>query len=305
MKKALLFMLMFLVSVALLNMETMTASGGRADPDFEVDIYNPDKAWNGTTLLADNHTRGKPRIIEINMTGEIVWEYVIPSHLRRYNNPGFDVERLPNDNALFVLPGKGIYEIDRQGKVVWSHPDKKVSHDADRLPNGHTLYVFGNDDEKNDAQVKEVNPEGKLVWSWYARDEFNKSPYKDKYNQGWTHTNAVTRLENGNTWISPRNFSCLVEVNPQGKVTRIIGEEYLDHQHDPEILTNGNILVANHQMPHEAIEIDTKTDKIVWRFALPRRMAWPVRDANRLPNGNTLITGTTVLLEVTPEKEIV
>ncbi|MFC1992002.1 hypothetical protein ACFLVC_04715, partial [Chloroflexota bacterium] len=32
---------------------------------------------------------------------------------------------------------------------------------------------------------------------------------------------------------------------------------------------------------------------------------WPVRDANRLPNGNTLITGTTKIVEVTPEKETV
>ena len=45
--------------------------------------------------------------------------------------------------------------------------------------------------------------------------------------------------------------------------------------------------------------------EIVWRFAIPKRRVWPVRDANRLPNGNTLITGTTVLLEITPDKEIV
>ena len=32
---------------------------------------------------------------------------------------------------------------------------------------------------------------------------------------------------------------------------------------------------------------------------------WPVRDANRLPNGNTLITGTTEIVEVTTEGEIV
>ena len=149
------------------------------------------------------------------------------------------------------MPGHGIFEINRKGRLIWSHLDPKVSHDADRLPNGNTLYVYGNNDQKTDAQVKEVDPKGKLVWSWYAKGEFDRPPYQDVYDQGWMHTNAVTRMANGNTLISPRNFNCLVEVDPQGHVTRIIGEEYLRRQHDPEVLPNGNILVANHDTPHE------------------------------------------------------
>ena len=42
--------------------------------------------------------------------------------------------------------------------------------------------------------------------------------------------------------------------------------------------------------------------EIIWEFPLPQQL---VRDANRLPNGNTLITGATVLAEVTAEKETV
>ena len=275
------------------------------DPDVKVEKYVPTKACNGTTLLADNHRRERPRIIEIDMEGRIIWEYVIPLSLRQYTNPGFDVETLPNNHVLFALPGNGIYEIDRAGTVVWSHLDPKVSHDVDRLPNGNTLYVYGNNDTKADPQVKEVNTSRKIVWSWYAKAVFDKSPYNNVYEQGWTHTNAVTRMENGNTLISPRNFNCVVEVDPQGSVTRIIGEEYLVHQHDPEVLQNGAILVANHDNPHEILEINPNTEEIVWRFAILHRRTWPVRDANRLPNGNTLITGTTSLFEITPGKELV
>jgi len=277
----------------------------QADPDITVARYVPSKACNGTTLLADNHRRNRPSIIEIDMQGRVIWEYVLPTSLQGYTNPGFDVELLPNNNVLFVLPGKGIYEINRKGKVVWSLLDPKVSHDADRLPNGNTLYVYGNDDKKTDAQVKEADPSGKLVWSWYAQAEFDKPPYQDIYDQGWTHTNAVTRMASGNTLISPRNFNCLVEVNPQGQVVRIIGEEYLHHPHDPEVLPNGDILVANHNKPHEILEIDPTSEKIVWRFAILQRGMWPVRDADRLPNGNILITGSTHLVEITPEKELV
>ena len=84
--------------------------GGRAfryeepliDSDITVTKYVPDKACNGTTLLADNHRRERPTIIEIDMQGRVIWEYAIPPSLGEYTNPGFDVELLPNNNVLFV-----------------------------------------------------------------------------------------------------------------------------------------------------------------------------------------------------------
>jgi len=286
-----------------------------------VDVYRSDRAWAGTTLLPDNHNPEQPRIIEVNMSGEIVWEYLVPQNLKRHTNPGFDVELLPNNNVLFVLPKKGVYEIDRNGNIIWSYLDNKVTHDADRLPNGNTLIVCGGDDEVSQAQVKEISPEGEIVWSWYAKDHFYKSPYKEIDMQGWTHANAVTRLPNGNTLISLRNFNFVVEVDPQGAVVRTIGEGVIYYPHDPEALPNGNILVAS-QPPllssdppvidtsvqfYPAAEIDPETGGVVWKFTAtqwssPRQLA---RDVNRLPNGNTLITGTTEIVEVTPEGEIV
>ena len=288
---------------------------GTVDPDISVDIYQSEMAWAGTTLLPDNHNPESPRVIEVNMLGEIVWEYRLPQNLKQYTNPGFDVESLTNNNILLVLPRSGVYEIDRNGKIVWSYLDEKVSHDADRLPNGNTIFVFGNDDQKSDAQVTEVNPEGEIVWTWYARDHFDKSPYKDIYDEGWTHTNAVTRMSNGNTLISPRNFSFVVEVDPQGSVIRTIGEGILGSVHDPEILPNGNLLATTTRAGEtglgepcvRAVEIDLETGKIVWQspISIFGGEAFPVRDANRLPNGNTLITGSTKIVEVTTEGEIV
>ena len=158
-------------------------AAGIADPEIRLEVYLSDKAWAGTTLLADTHTRGRPRIIEVNMRGEIIWEYVLPDDLKRYTSPGFDVEWLPNDNILFVLPAKGVYEINPGGSIVWSYLDSKISHDADRLPNGNTIFAFGDEDTASDAQVKEVSPEGRVVWSWYASAHFNKAPYEDIYRQ--------------------------------------------------------------------------------------------------------------------------
>ena len=53
-------------------------TGGTLDPAIKVTVYNEGKVWPGTTLLNDNHHAERPRIIEVNMLGEVVWEYVIP-----------------------------------------------------------------------------------------------------------------------------------------------------------------------------------------------------------------------------------
>ncbi|MDD5111934.1 MAG: aryl-sulfate sulfotransferase [Candidatus Altiarchaeota archaeon] len=277
---------------------TLRVPEGIIDPDFEVVAYDSALAWNGTNILSDNHVEGRPRIVELNMYGEIIWEYVLPSEFKDYTNPGFDVELLPSGTILFVLPRKGVYEIDRQGSVVWSFPDTMVSHDADRLANGNTLIAFGSNDRPGDLNVREVDPRGKLVWSWSAKNEFYDQ-FKGMNIEGWTHTNAVERLSNGNTLVSLRNFDTIVEVNPDGGVVQKIAMDGMDNNHDPEQLGNGNILYATHAKPQRAVELENGTWREVWNYTVKRQMAWPLRDADRLPNGNTLITGSTVILEVT------
>lgn len=273
------------------------------DPDIQVEIYDQERAWAGTTIFADNHIEGRPRVIEVNMKGEIVWEYQLPKHLRRYNNPGFDVEALANGNVLLMLPRYGVHEINRAGTVVWSYLDSKVSHDADRLANGNTLVVFGHNDSPSDYQVKEIDRSGKMVWGWKARKHFWRDSFKNMHNKGWTHTNAAERLTNGNTLVSLRNFNIIAELDPRGKVLRTMGKGILWHQHDPEMLAGGLLLTANHTS-NRAVEIDPLTNKMIWNFA-PDEGKWRVRDADRLPNGNTLITDATKIAEITRDGEIV
>jgi len=285
---------------------TVLHPAGMDDPGIYCDIYVQGRAFPGTTLLADNHDAGKPRVIEVTMLGQVVWQYVVPVALARYTNPGFDAEKLPGGNVLFLLPRYGVFEVDRQGKVVWNCIDGRVSHDADRLANGNTLVAWGND-SKQDMQAREINPAGEVVWSWRAFDHFNYGPYKDIFDDGWTHCNAVERLSNGNTLISLRNFDFVVEAAPSGEVVRRYGEGIFGDQHDPELLPDGHILAANHTPPppNHAVEIDPATNKIVWSFGGGQWVPQLARDADRLPNGNTLVCGTDQVVEVTPAGEIV
>jgi hypothetical protein len=275
---------------------------GEPDPNLVVAIYDPAKACNGTTLLPLNYDSANRRLVEVNMLGEIIWEYQVPEN-------GFtDVELLPGGNLLYTVGGQGIYEIDRDGNKVWSYPTSRADHDADRLPNGNTLFVCAADYSKSDAQVTEIDSSGQIVWQWYAKDHFDVPPYADIVSgEGdWTHTNAVSRLANGNTLISLRNFNLLAEVDAPGDVVRVIGEGILIQPHDPVILPDGNILVASQDIPEQrAKEIDPTTDAVVWQSPGFGPESYPVRDANLLPNGNILITAADRVVEVTPEGEVV
>jgi len=277
---------------------------GTVDEELVVDIYDPEKAWSGTTLLTDKHT-GVARLIEVNMVGEIVWEYQLPEEWGE-RAVGFEAELLSNGNILFSLTRSGLYEVDREGNTIWSYEDRKVSHDADRLPNGNTLFVFGARDEKSDPAVKEIDVDGNIVWSWFIRDHFDYAPYNEIDHQGWGHTNAVTRLENGNTLISIRNFDMIVEVDPEGEVVDTI-EGVAFSPHDPLVLENRNILVVSQtRRAHAVIEIDRQTKEIVKEYyTVTDRSNYPVRDCNLLPNGNVLVTAARKIIEVTPEGEVV
>ena len=55
---------------------------GIVDSDLIVEVYDKNKAMDGTTLLPDNRNSDKPKIIEVNMLGEIIWEYDIPQELK-------------------------------------------------------------------------------------------------------------------------------------------------------------------------------------------------------------------------------
>ena len=278
---------------------------GTPDPELEVLTYLPEKAWPGTTLFADKHIQTRPRIVEVNMLGEVVWEYLIPEELRAFNNPGFDVTAVPGGNVLFVLPRHGVYEVDRQGNTVWSFIDEKVSHDVDRLPNGNTLIAWGGGDGHDDPQVREISPSGETVWAWYARDHYSDSSFSKIERDGWTHTNSAERLPNGNTLIGLRNFHIVVEVEPDGSVVNTVGSGLLVNPHGSKLLKNGNVLVIN-QFAMAALEIRPATNKVVWTSrAVSMDNVKPLRDADRLPNGNTILTGSTKILEMTSEGEVV
>ncbi len=279
---------------------------GDEDDTFEVVTFDRDNVYAGTTFFPDLSVENEPRIIEMNMFGEVVWSYDIPDSLAKFDEPGMDVEYLyETDTVMIVLPHFGIIEVNRDGDIVWQHLDDEISHDADRLENGNTIYVWGGNDAQGDDIVKEVDAEGNLVWSWSA--EVYREEFKGSFRGGWIHTNGVQRLDDGTTMLSLRNFNMTIIVDEAGEVIwEYRWDDLGKDPHEPEILDNGNILIClQGDTEYQALEM-TLDGEIVWSFF--EEGLRTARDCDRLPNGNTLIQAVdgdqkTVLLEVTEDGE--
>jgi len=283
--------------------------------DYTVTHLDKSKVFVGTTLLADMSNPKSPKVVEIDFEGNILWEFRPPRNMR---GAILDAAMLDNGNILITVHPSGIYEISRSKKVVWAHRDPEASHDADRLPNGNTLYNLGWR-KKGEDVVREVDRSGRVVWSWKGLS-YDREPFAGIESEGWMHVNSITRLENGNTLVSIRNFNTIAEVDPDGNVVRdwtfrgkdkrtnvqTSGRIKGERNHEPELLGNGHMLVALRK-PNRFIEFDLETQKIVWSWSHPggEKELRTNREANRLPNGNTLGSAGNKLIEIAPDGTIV
>lgn len=274
--------------------------------DYAIDIHKKDMAFQGTTIFAETIDPGRPRIVEMDMNGKVVWDYVIPQKLLRGGKPGqaMDVEWIPStDTILFVVPFKGIFEVDRNKEIVWEHLTTRVSHDADRLPNGNTLFTFAWE-RQSDPQVTEITPDGTVVWQWSANDHItpDKRHHKGSIGRdGFAHVNGTIRLENGLTRISLRNFSTVVEVDRNGDIvwamSKMENGKRIRNVHDPRTLENGNILLSIHG-PQIIFEL-TRDGRIVRKLRSPDIHL--VRAHQVLPNGNILASDVDKIMEFSPD----
>jgi hypothetical protein len=167
--------------------------------------------------------------------------------------------------------------------------------------------------DRNDDRVFVYNrTQDRVTWEYHLRNYFDRSQGRS-YTGDWTHLNDVDKVGDGLYLLSPRNMDQVIVVNRTTKEVELsLGEDenysILNAQHNPDFFRdsegNPTLLVA-----------DSGNDRVVeytreggeWnRTWTVTGFRWP-RDADRLPNGNTLITDTLHqrVVEVTPRGEVV
>jgi hypothetical protein len=184
-------------------------------------------------------------------------------------------------------------------------------HDVDRYDEDSLLVADITDD-----RVLVVNTTSGLVeWSWEADNAFPPSSGGD-YAGDWTHINDVERLPDGRLMADLRNQDAVVFLDPSTGLQEdwTLGAdgnyEVLNEQHNPDYIPESHggpaVLVADSEndriVEYQRVN-DSWKQSWIWQSS---RMNWP-RDADRLPNGNTLVTDSNSdrVFEIDREGEIV
>jgi hypothetical protein len=167
-----------------------------------------------------------------------------------------------------------------------------------------------------------VVDQGEVTWEWKASSFY--TPPEDPTRRDWLHMNDVDYIGEGRFLVSIRNANQLLVIERGEGVVEVINEDRSDdndesclqdgqlvpdadgdvrcgdpavinHQHNPQWLGDGAVLVADSENDR-VVELH-RTANDTWQPAWTLSKAggvgfhWP-RDADRLPNGNTLITDT-------------
>jgi hypothetical protein len=306
-----------------------------------------ERACPGYVLYTPFGWKGEVHLIDLK--GEVVhrWDLPYPPAFWGYLLPNGNLFYLGKvaDDVLVVTPGwveKGgvLMEVDWDGEIVWEHRDPYQHHDGRRTSSGGALYLtVERIPDEVAARVKggipgsekhgmwadvlvEVDAGGNRIWEWHAYQHLDPEtdvlPPNVRRHE-WSHANTIVPLDGDRVLVSFRHISTVGIIDKRSdRFEWKLGHDVFCGQHDPSMLDNGNVLVFDnggfrkntHATFSRVIEVDPKTDEIVWLYRDRPTFNFYSRNisgARRLPNGNTLITEGQFgrLFQVTPDGEVV
>ena len=190
---------------------------------------------------------------------------------------------IPFPAILYATEGaKRLLSYNTKGNVDWEYP-VEVSRDISVLPNGNILFAYNNNyaagERKTSGGAIEVTLEGRIV------SEFKTTG----------QVFSCCRLPDGTTLVGAASQGKILFVDAKGKVIKDFrvrnwpGHSCMRHvRTTPE----GNILVAEESA--RAVREYTPAGVVVREIRVP----FTPFSVQRLPNGNTLVSGQTGLVEV-------
>ncbi|MDN5937594.1 MAG: arylsulfotransferase family protein [Salinisphaera sp.] len=240
--------------------------------------------------------------------------------------------------------GYGVVKIDRDSKLIWTYLEH-THHDIDIGPDGR-IYTLtqafktkpieeleGLETPYSDEAVAVLSPEGKqlqhipmisaLVHSKYEEllERQPHHPFNPLHTNGIELITAVNQDnfpfgEPGDVLLSFRNINTVAVLDLDSEQIIWAKHGYWLQQHDADLLANGDIMVFDnygHFVDNNfsrVLEFNPVTMKRTWVYhgSKEHPLYSEIRSAaQRLPNGNTLITESNGgrLLEVTPDDDIV
>ena len=311
-------------------------------PDVSVEVAGTDAVQDGWTLINLSKDAGDLAytVALIDIQGRYRWYYQYPDAWRGADSP---VMRF---GSGVLVGGRGIplTEVSWDGHQVWTGPTGH--HDMRPSLEPNRVYYLTDEASCNGQMhgaggiVEWDYQASSETWHWYLCNHYD--PPADVAD--WSHLNTIAHTnDDGVLLVSSRNQNSIffvdrasgdiqwtmgyagrVEDGFHGDFEMADADRFLG-QHDPEVLPNGNILMYDNgrdpARPYSrALEIaytydssGTSTAHMVWEYRHDPDLFTPVwGDADRLDNGNTLVTfgradghDVTHVVEVTHDGEVV
>ena len=283
-----------------------------------------------------------PTVVMYDMEGRPVWyrEHGLP---RIGDARYFDGRVLVQSMGSIHEPKVSAMEFDLSGAVVWTGPPQPEDtvhghyhHDFQRLASGNYLALRNNVVRKvMGDHIVEMTPDHQEVWRWSSLDHIrpDMASWDGNTVHDYTHGNSLhADPDRGVVYYNARHQDAVYKIDvATGKVLWKLGAggdfakdpaakvPWFLKAHAVELQANGNILLYDNGMTSRpfsrAVEYrldeQKKTSRIAWQYDGAPQQTWQTLywgDADRLSNGNTLITAGTWsrttpsrIFEVTPD----
>ena len=332
--------------VAQQEQEQLLALGYAAGSATAPEVSGVTTYERGTVYEAYNiFTSGdRPAAYLMDMGGNVVHEWsksfaeLWPNRTPGEQNVSYwrRVHVFDNGDVLAIIEPEGIFRLDKDSNLLWEY-HCGAHHDFVVEPDGR-VFVLAREKQMFDLEdgrgmrpvlvdfICELDSEGKELRRISLLEAFQHTEYRallQDVPDDWDifHTNSLERLrargmlpafQFGRFLVSIRELGtvALVDFESGGVVWALKGQ-WLD-QHEATLTDTGNVLLFDnrgHRGRSKVIEINPHTQEIVWSYGMTegQTLNSPVCGlAQRLPNGNTLITDAVPgrVIEVGPEGTI-
>ena len=250
--------------------------------------------------------------------GEVVWYYAIPGEEARA-----DVEASLADNGNVVIggaiaPNLRPVEVDMTGTIQWAGPEQTDSdlaiggmhHTFKKLSNGNYATMFFDFHDGLVDVIEEFDPDLNEVWIWNTND-YLPDP-ETPYPQG---NDVQVDLDDDAVYYNAHVEGCLYKIDrADGHVIWQFGKDkdfkmvdfeegdWFLRAHAPHVLDDGNLLFYDNgtsgrgysRAVEYEVDMEARTARRVWEYPgegiddVWYNRIWG--EADRLPNGNTLLT---------------
>ncbi len=328
------------------DLEALGYVDGRHDAGSQSGVthWDQERAQPGLNLLTSAH---EPSALIMDASGEILhrWRYgfrrVWPDYPGMHRDRSFwRRTHLNDDGSLFaVYEGLGIIKVDVDSELLWKN-SLRAHHDLHVMEDG-TLWVLS----REARVIPRVHPTKPVLEDFITllgtdgRELRNISVLRalesSQFAEHWDgslgpakgdifHTNSLERLDGslahldaafkeGNFLISLLILDMLAIVDAETEQVVWVMEGAFNRQHDPHVLDNGTILLFDNNTRDEAsriVELNPLTGEEGWTYTgndVSPFYSETCGVAQRLPNGNTLITESDFgrAFEVTEEGRLV